>query len=91
MPAAWCAPYSSCRRPKCPNLVVTPARILRLKELATSFGPRGRGLTRFPSLSISYLMFWLFLLGLMVATAFLAFDMVDNVKEMLTPSPVRAN
>lgn len=36
-------------------------------------------------------MFWLFLLGLMVATAFLAFDTVDNVKEMLTPSRVRAN
>ncbi len=34
-------------------------------------------------------MFWLILLGLMVATAFLALDTVDNVKEILTPSRVR--
>ena len=36
-------------------------------------------------------MFWLFLLGLMVATAFLALDTADNVKAMFSPSPVRAN
>ena len=29
-----------------------------------------------------------FILGLMVATAFLAFDMVNNIKAMLTPEPV---
>ena len=34
-------------------------------------------------------MFWLFLLGLMTATAFLFLDTVDNVKDMLQPSRVR--
>ena len=35
-------------------------------------------------------MFWLFLLGLMAATAYLFLDTVDNVKDMLQPSRVRA-
>ena len=35
-------------------------------------------------------MFWLFLLGLTAATAFLFLDTVDNVKGMLQPSRVRS-
>lgn len=33
---------------------------------------------------------FLFMLGLLLATAFLALKTVSNVKEMLTPEPVRA-
>ncbi|SNR53856.1 hypothetical protein SAMN06269173_103483 [Hymenobacter mucosus] len=29
--------------------------------------------------------------GILLATALLAFDTINNVKEMLTPAPVRAN
>lgn len=36
-------------------------------------------------------MFWLFMLGLVVATALLALDTVSNVKEMLSPSRVNAH
>jgi hypothetical protein len=32
---------------------------------------------------------FIFMLGLLVATAFLALNMVSNVKEMLAPVPVR--
>ncbi len=80
MPGAWCR-----RCCKCPNLIET---WLALSGLNTQMQLAETGC--FLSTRFFCSIMFIFMLGLLLVTAFLALKTVSNVEEMLTPIPVRA-
>ena len=70
---------------ECLNLIETCPPVLGLKYQK----PAPKSAARYPSVIPIRIMF-IFMLGLLLATAILALKTASNVKEMLVPVPVRA-
>jgi hypothetical protein len=70
---------------ECPNVVETPNPILGLNIPDAVPGKEAPFIHPF-----IYRIMFIFMLGLLLATAVLALKTVSNIKEMLVPVPVRA-